>query len=155
TVLVRGKKFNGTIVVWVDPDGKSSLFKKDEAHPMISNLVPAARKILEKEAAILAPDVFLTGEFKGAEPMAVNARYSGYTFCYNRSLLAQRVHDILTAVAYARGEAKQVHLMGLDKAGPWVVLARALCGDKVGRTVADLNRFRFDAIKSAGDEMML
>ena len=47
--------FNGTVVVWVDPAGKSSLYKDGK-------LVPAAAKILDAKAAILAVDVYDTGE---------------------------------------------------------------------------------------------
>ncbi len=52
---------------------------------------------------------------------------AGFTFGYNRSLLANRVHDILTAVAFVKGheKTKTVDLLGIDKAGPWVLLARA------------------------------
>jgi hypothetical protein len=91
------------------------------------------------------------------KPPAVNAQYAGFTFGYNRPLLAQRVHDILTAVAFARSheKTKAVHLVGFGKAGPWALLARALCGDAVGRTAADFDRFRFDKVRTTGDEMTL
>jgi hypothetical protein len=36
-----------------------------------------------------------------------------------------------------------------------VVLARALCGDAVVRTAADVNRFRFEDVTTVSDEMML
>lgn len=149
-VFLRGAEFNGTVVVWVHSDGKSSLAKDNK-------LVPAAQQILDKKAAILAVDVLQTGELKTDNPPAVNKDYAGYTFGYNRPLLANRVHDILTAIAYARGidKTKTVHLIGLEKAGPWVVLARALCGDAVARTAADHDQFRFDQMKTTTDEMML
>jgi hypothetical protein len=147
---VLGPEFDGTVVVWVHPDGKSSLLKDGK-------LVPAARRLLEKKAAILAVDVFLTGEFQPAKPAAVNERYAGFTFGYNRPLLANRVHDILTAVAFAKNHphAQAVHLVGFDRAGPWVVLARALCGDAAARTAADVDQFRFDKVRTTTDEMML
>jgi hypothetical protein len=112
---------------------------------------------VEGKAAIFAPDVFLTGEFAGAKAPAVNADYAGFTFGYNRPLLANRVHDILTAVAMVKGHqmTKAVHLVGFEKAGPWVLLARALCGDAVARTAADFNGFRFDMVRKVTDEMML
>src|SRR5262249_20244373 len=70
---------------------------------------------------------------------------------------AQRVHDVLTAVAFAKGHEKtqKVHLVGWEKAGPWVMLARALCGDAVARTAADVGGFRFDDVRRTDDEMML
>jgi hypothetical protein len=87
----------------------------------------------------------------------VNEKYSGYTSGYNRPLVANRVHDILTAVAFVKNHerTKVVHLVGFDEAGPWVLLARALCGDAVSRTAADFNRFRFDSVNKTDDPMML
>jgi dienelactone hydrolase len=149
-VLVVPPDYKGSVVVWIDPRGKRSLLEGDR-------LAPAARAALKAKAAILAVDVFMTGEFADADPPRVNSQFAGFTFCYNRPLLAERVHDILTAVAYARGlkGTKAVHLAGFGKAGPWVVLARAAAGDAVARTATDLNGFRFDTIWATTDEMLL
>ena len=143
--------FNGTVVVWVDPAGKSSLYKDGK-------LVPAAAKILDAKAGILALDVFDTGELSLDKPPTVDPKCAPLTFGYNRPLLAQRVHDILTAVAFVRGndKTKQVDLVGWDAAGPWVMLARALCGDEVARTAADADIFStFLKAKTTDDSMML
>lgn len=145
---VLSKDYNGTVVVWIHPEGRASLWKNGE-------LVPAAQEILKTNAAILAVDVLGTGAFAGAPPMPINKNYAGYTFGYNRSLLANRVHDILTAVAMAKKLGKTVHLVGFGRAGPWVALARGLCGEAVARTAADFNNFRFGNILSMNDEMML
>jgi hypothetical protein len=147
---VIGKEFDGTVVIWVHPSGKASLFHEGK-------LVPAAQRIVDKNAAIFAVDVFLTGEFQGAKAPEVDKKYAGFTFGYNRPVLANRVHDILTAVAAAKtyGRTKMVHLVGFEKAGPWVALARALCGDAVSRTAVDLDQFRFEKVRETSDEMML
>jgi hypothetical protein len=147
---VRGDDFDGTVVVWIHPEGKKSLLRDGK-------LTAEAKQILDRKAAILAVDVFDTGELKLDKPMVINKDYAGYTFGYNRPLLAQRVHDILTAVAFARGheKTKKVHLVGWDKAGPWVLLARPLCGDAVTRTAADGAGFRFEKVRTLNDEMML
>ncbi len=144
------EKFDGTVVVWIHPRGKASLFQDGK-------LISAARSIVDRKAAILAVDVFGVGELSLAKPYSVNPQYAGFTFGYNRSLLAQRVHDILTAVAFAKNHDKvqTVHLVGFDKSGPWVLLARGLCGDAVTRTAADFNGFRFDQVRTTTDEMML
>jgi dienelactone hydrolase len=136
------------IVIWIHPRGQSSLFDNDK-------LVPAAKQILQKKGAIVAVDVFQTGDFLQRRSPAVNKNYAGYTFGYNRPVLANRVHDILTAVARWRQSRRPVHLIGFGKAGPWVLLARGLCGDAVNRTAADMNQFRFENIQSMDDEMML
>lgn len=147
---IRGPKFDGTVVVWIHPEGKRSLVKDGK-------LVAAAQTILDKQAAILAVDVFGTGEFDEAKLPPIDTKYAGYTFGYNRPLLANRVHDVLTAVAFAKShdETKTVHLVGFDKAGPWVVLARGLCGDAVARTAVDFDKFRFEKVRTVTDEMML
>src|SRR6185437_11037080 len=76
--------FNGTVVVWIHPQGKASLFQDGK-------LVPAAKQVLDRKGAILAVDVFGTGELSLNKPPAVNTQYAGFTFGYNRTLLAQRV----------------------------------------------------------------
>jgi dienelactone hydrolase len=147
--------WDGTVVVWAHPDGLKGVQQDGK-------LAPAANAILAKKSAILAVEPLLTGP-KSAEAEAPITKhekksgYAGYTTCYNRPLLANRVHDLLTAVAYVRGpmKAKRIHLVGLDRAGPWVVLARALCGDAVARTAADMDQFRFERILSNSDEMVL
>jgi hypothetical protein len=102
-------------------------------------------------------DIYDTGELSLEKPPAVDAKFAGFTFGYNRPLLAQRVHDILTAVAYVRGheKTKQVDLVGFEEAGPWALLARGLCGDAVARTAADVHGFRFEQVKAGDDPMML
>jgi dienelactone hydrolase len=146
---VGGAAYDGTVVVWVHPRGKASLFADGK-------LEPAAQGILDRKAAIFAIDVLGTGELATDKPK-VDARYAGYTFGYNRPLLAERVHDILTAVAAVKShpQARTVHVVGWESAGPWVVLARALAGDAIGRTAADLDTFRFESVKAGDDLMML
>jgi dienelactone hydrolase len=142
--------FDGTVVVWVHPRGKASLFDG-------GRLTTAARQIIDHKAAILAIDAFGTGELTPDKPLAVNAKYAGYTFGYNRPLLAQRVHDVLTAVAFAKAheKTKAVHLVGWEGAGPWALLARGLCADAVTRTAADGDGFRYEDVRGTSDERIL
>src|SRR5262249_41094348 len=111
------KEFDGRVVIWVDPAGLAGLWK-DGA------LGPAAHKIIDQKAGILAVEALRTGKSATAKRTPVNKTFAGYTFGYNRPLLSERVHDILTAVALAQKKgAKQIHLVGVGEAGPWVVLA--------------------------------
>ena len=138
------------------PTGIASLWQDGK-------LVPAARAIIDKGGRHFRRRSFRTGDAaKEARPttnMKVgNLAYAGYFYGYNRALVAERVHDILTAVAFAKSDAtktKTIQLVGFEKAGPWVILARGLCGDAVARTAADLNGFRFEQVKDFDDEMML
>jgi dienelactone hydrolase len=139
------------LVVWAHPKGKSSLLEDGK-------LAPAVKALTDAGYAVVAPDVLRTGENNTNKvPYKVDAGFAGYTFGYNRTLLAQRVHDLLTVVAFGKTitKAETIHLVGWGAAGPWVVLAKALAGDAVAKTAADLNKFTFSKITSTSDEMML
>jgi len=144
----RGPEFNGTVVIWVHPAGKASLFADGK-------LTPTAKAILDTKAAILAVDVCGTGELAGAT--RADSRFPGFTMGYNRPLVGERVHDILTAISFTKAhpQSKEIRLVGWESAGPWVVLARSLAGDAVVRTAADLNGFRFESVRTNDDPMML
>jgi dienelactone hydrolase len=139
-----------TVVVWAHPDGAASLTA--DGRP-----AAAARPLLDAGYAIVAPDLFGTGAQASAKPVPVDRNYAGYTFGYNRPRLAEQVQDLLTAITFARTvlRARRVLLVGWGATGPAAILARALAGDAVAKTAADLNRFRFDAITTTDDPMML
>lgn len=145
---------NGEIIITISAEGKRTLLSDDGP-------IGPVRQALEKGYTILAPDVFLTGEYltDGKRPkwLEVNETYAGYTFGYNRTLLANRVHDILTTIAFASKFAPRgdIHLVGLGEAGPWVVLAKAIAGDAIGRTVVSLNDFDFTQVDSTAHDMFL
>jgi hypothetical protein len=143
----RGGKAS-PIVVWVHPQGKASLVQRGKWRP-------AATALLDRGASIFALDVLGTGEQVGEKPYPVDKNYAGYTFGYNRSLLANRVHDVLTVTAAARLRRRPVWLIGWGEMGPVAILAKSLAGDSVARVAADLNQFRFENIKDTADPMML
>jgi hypothetical protein len=132
-----------TIVVSVQADGVSDAL--------------GTTPLNNAKIAVLRVHPLLTEKSGAGAPPSVDAKFAGYSFGYNRPLLANRVHDILTAVAYAKRlkGVKKVHLIGVGKAGPWVLLARALCGDAVDRCAVDVDGFRFDKVRKTNDEMML
>jgi hypothetical protein len=155
------REWDGRVVVWAHPDGKASLLGEGGG--------PSAevRRLLDAKAAVVSADLFLTGEFNAAgkgeapwNPTAarnVNPEYAAFTLGYNRSVLANRVHDLLSVIALARGweGTKSVRVIGVGKAGPCALLARAVAGDAVEKAAVDLNGFDFDAVKAGNDEMML
>lgn len=141
-------KFTGEkVVVWVHPKGKASLFDG-------AKIVPAVRAMCDAGYAVVGMDCFGVGEMAATLP--VNKTFAGFTYGYNRSVLANRVHDILTVLAFTKFiGAKTTHLVGWGEAGPWAVIARAMAGDAVTRLAVDLNQFRFESIKEEDDPMML
>ncbi len=161
-ILLTPKSWNGVVVVVVSADGKAMLGRAERSSRELD-------RCLERGAAVLSPDVFLVGEYLNRAPQddpnaedfdAANLfpvarrhkEYPGFTWGYNRTLIAQRVHDILTAVAGAKSlpGTRAVHLAGVRGAGGWVVLASALAGDAVRKTVAETS-LDFGAIVSFDD----
>ncbi len=141
--------WNGNVVVWAHPDGKASLFNN-------SKPLPAIQKLLDKKFAVASADLFLTGDFGGAAPK-VDPKFAGFTFGYNRSTLANRVHDLLSLIGLVRHweGTKSAELIGVGKAGPWALLARAAAGDAIDRAAVDIAGFDFDKVQSTDDDMML
>jgi hypothetical protein len=147
--------WNGETVIWEHPAGKLTLVDENG-----KPLAPVQR-ILDGKFAVLCGDVFLTGEYvpqghgkEGTRP--VNKEFPGYTFAYNRTILAERVHDVLTLVAFAKSrQSKFVHQVALEGAGLWALLAKGLAGEAILRSAIDLNGFDFDQVKDAGDENFL
>jgi hypothetical protein len=147
---------SGTTVLWFDPAGKKHLFDA-EGRPNA-----AVRKLLAAGQAVISADLFQTGEFlsdetKPAPSPVVNEAFPAYTFGYNRPLVAQRVHDILTIIGGLRRypNFSTLHLVGTGDAGTWVMLARAVGGSSVNRCVVDLGGFGFGKVTAANDPRML
>ncbi|MFL5339842.1 MAG: alpha/beta hydrolase [Gemmataceae bacterium] len=138
-----------TLAIWVHPNGKASLLDGDKPSA-------AAQMLLDRKIPVMAIDMLQAGEQAGTK-RAVDAKFAGYTFGYNRPLLAEQARDIVTAVALAKEKirAKRVYLIGWGSAGPATALAKAVCGDAVARAAMDLDEFRFDKITKTDDPMML
>jgi hypothetical protein len=156
-LLPKMKAWQNQLVVWVHPDGLKSLWDGDK-------LAPAAQQIIDAGKGILAIEVLRTGAAAQDKRPTTNLKvaaypFAGYYYGYNRALVADRVHDILSAVRYARTSlapgSGSVDLVGFGEAGPWVLLARGLCGDAVARTAADMNGFRFEQVHDLDHPMML
>jgi dienelactone hydrolase len=160
TIGIIPSQWNRTLVIWTHPDGKAGLFEKDGRTPS-----PALQALLQQKVAVLAPDVFLTGEFhlpdKPTVPPGMDQKhhkdlpFAGYHYGYNRSLLANRVHDLLTVIAFARTSLRprEIHLLGTGKAGAWALLARGLAGDAIQRAALDLSSFNLEQVRATGDVM--
>lgn len=137
-------------VVWLHPEGKASLASGGETRT-------ALQRLLNAGYTVVAPDLLGIGENTPPKPFTVNKEYAGYTYGYNRTPIAQQVHDALTAIAWCRQQGKSVvvHLVGWGNCGVVALLARALSGEAVGRTAADLQQFRFASLTDVADPRML
>lgn len=130
--------------LWIHGKGKAALEGEDGA------LLPEMAALLAGGVSVVTADLFGQGEFladgglvsrnrKVASPRA----FAGYTYGYNDTLFAQRVHDILTLLASLEVDAETVTLIGTDGAGPLVAVAAMLAGDVVTRVALETDGFRF------------
>lgn len=139
--------WQGRTVIWLTAQGKAGLFDEQDAA-----MGPVA-ELLRAGVAVAGIDLLLQGEFlaPGSEPAknrAVNnpRQFAGYTYGYNRPLVVQRVHDVLTLLAFMRHHEqrpKTVELVAFDETAPVAVLALAVARGAVDRAAVDTRGFRF------------
>jgi dienelactone hydrolase len=81
----------------------------------------------------------------------------GFFPCFNRTALAERVHDALTAIAWLQDQPgiTRVDLVGCGAEGTTALLARALSEDAVARTCAEDAGFSFRSIRDVDDDRFL
>ena len=151
----------GAVLV-VHPDGVSALTQDNGRDPG-----PLVQHLLGKGLLVLSADVFLTGlaerkladhepadgdpadnepaDGKHADREPASGEHAYFT-TYNRTTTANRVQDILSAVAWLRrtGGVASVSLVGIGAAGPWCLLACGL-SPHIDRAVIDVDRFETDS----------
>ncbi len=128
--LWRPGKVRGSVpvILLVHPDGGEAAGKS-----------ALAAELLRRGAAVFSLDAFQTGAHSGTRDAS-----DRFFTTYNRTDDAERVQDILTALAYLKSQPgfSSVDMSGAGRAGLWVLLARALAPvDSVRRTAADAARF--------------
>jgi hypothetical protein len=153
--IIAPGNWNKTVVLWAHPDGCKSLTSDD----------PNAKKLLDAGSAIVTIDWFGSDAFKAAPKPATQQRqrgnpnppYAAYTIGYERSVIANRVHDFLTAFGTAQTLSKDgsVNVIAFGDTGPIALLTCAVAEHHVTRAAIDLNEFDFDKVTSDSDPMLL
>jgi dienelactone hydrolase len=140
------KSWKGQVVVWVEGS---------DAAPADSRFAAVREEAARRGAAFLTPRVYLSAKTDAHFPIDAGRHkdYCGFTYGYNRTPLANRVHDVLSAVGAARAHpgTHTVHLVGVGEAGLWVLLAKGLAGDAVARVIAERPAFDFSDVKDVND----
>ena len=155
-VFLFPHNWNGEVVLWVSPEGKSSLY--DSANQPVAPV----RKLLDAGRGVVAADLYGQGEFTldgmpiienrmlvMFDPKQAEGRYAPFTYGYNPTLFAQRVHDVLTLISSIRNhnrKPKRLSVVGLSGAGQWIAAARAIAGPAIDRSAINTNGFRFGEI---------
>ena len=101
------------------------------------------RALAARGAPLLLIDAFQTGAAAARRDVAGAGRNAeAYYHVFNRSDDANRVQDVLTAIAFLRRHtgAEPINVVGTGRAGLWVLLAAALDPGEL-TVAADLDRF--------------
>jgi hypothetical protein len=146
-VSLHPKNWNGRAIIWISEQGKASLFGPDGS--------PNAdvKRLLEAGNSVIGVDLLFQGEFLASQTPTERNRtvrnqreFAGYTYGYNYTLLAQRAHDVLSVVSFAKHHPhipKSVELVALDATAPVAAAALALSGGTVNRAALHTGGFRF------------
>lgn len=159
SLFPTGTTWNGDVVIWIDGVGKRGMFNDS------GDLRSEVRRLVDGGASVVAPDLFLQGEFLAGDQLLAeqavvkNPREAAaFTFCYNDTVFVRRVHDILTVVSFIRNDEhapKHLHLIGTNGAGPLAAAARAVAGNQIDKAAIDTQGFRFASITSYRDPNFL
>jgi len=153
-LVLHPKQATNRTVIWVDARGKSGLFEADHVSGDI-------QKLLDAGTIVIGVDLLFQGEFLAdGKPITQTRRvknpreFGGYTFGYNHTLFAQRVHDVLTVIKYAKNKEHPqgtLTVVGLEGAGAWVAAALAQAREAVTSAVVDTGGFRFGKVLDLQD----
>ena len=154
------KNWTKQVAIWISDDGKDALLKQD------GTPVAAVQKLIDAGVSVALPDLLYQGEFLAdGKPLAMTRRvnnpreFAGYTLGYNHPLFCQRVHDILTLIAfcrYSKYEPSSIHLIGLGKqSGALAAAAAFQAGTTIAKLAIGTEGFRFGTITDIRDPMLV
>lgn len=158
SVYPKAVEWNTKVVLWIDGQGKAGMFPGGNPHPDLLRLIDSG-------FSVVGVDLFGQGEFTTngkplqQNPTVANPRqFAGYTYCYNHTVFARRVHDILTVVAWINGDEhkpKALHAVGVNGGGILLAAARSIAGEQLEAVAVDTQNFRFDELTDWKDASFL
>lgn len=167
-IVLESANGGSRTAVWLSKEGKAGLFDAS------GKPSPGVQSLLDAGLRVVGIDLMEQGELIAGEKPATKGRLvrdrggvnrvAGFTFGYNPSLFAQRVHDVLTAVAYFAKPQDEPNrelqkggllLAGLNGTGHWAAVAKMIAGDAIDRVAIDTDGFRFDQVAAIDDPNFL
>ena len=137
----RRKAQPTTATLLIHPRGITAV--ETEAHNLLASL-------LKKGYLVMSIDAFNTGSARANRDTS-----TPFFTTYNRTDDANRVQDILTALSLLKREGvARLNLVGLEEAGLWCLLARALAPE-LEQTAADAAQFRSGEDRSYLDRLYI
>jgi dienelactone hydrolase len=135
-VLSRPGKGDRVPGLWIQGKGPAALVVQPEGAEA-ARKSPTVAKLIASGRAVLLIDAFQTGSAV-APPSGSRRQF----LTFNKSDDANRVQDILTALAYLKSkQAGRIELIGLGKAAAWSLFAAAVAPLDLKLT-ADLSSFQ-------------
>ena len=156
--LLTPEAWKGDVVIWLGDRGRGSL-ADDDGQPR-----PVVARLLAGGAAVMGVDLFRQTDDPPARNRTVreDREAAAYTYGYNHPLLAQRAHDVLTALTGLQngqlgdlGRPRRVMLAAFGEAAPVAAAARAVAGAAIGKTALDTRGFRFAELADWRDPRFL
>lgn len=157
TVFMLPNDWDKRVVIWLSDEGKDGLFD-DAGKPLA-----AIQKLLASGVAVVGIDLLYQGEFLAEGELTESRKvgnpreFAGYTLGYNHPLVAQRVHDVLTLVAYCRNHETKptaVHLAALGQVGAVAAAAAGIAGEAVDKLAIGTGGFRFASVTEIRDPLL-
>ncbi len=153
-LIIRTESSDQTkFVVWTDGQGKAAAMD-DDGKPN------ATAKLLAQSAIVLIPDLLGQGEFNVSEDSATFQRlvnderaYSAFTFGYNRTLVSERVNDLIDVIGLAhQTDQASVRMLATQGAAPWAAATGPFVTEKqLSKSLIDTQGFRFTDVDSYHD----
>ncbi|MBL9117679.1 MAG: acetylxylan esterase [Verrucomicrobiaceae bacterium] len=152
--LFPKENWNGAVVVWLSDKSLGD-----------SQQRAAVDELIEKGYAITVPELYLQGA-KSAPRLMDKAKDPNawghsacYTYGYNPTLLASRVHDVLSVVTSVKNNAKwsvkKVILVGTQGAGVVAAAAGVMLKAQIDAVALDTEGFRFANLKDQYEPMFV
>ncbi|MDZ4821318.1 MAG: alpha/beta hydrolase family protein [Planctomycetota bacterium] len=152
--IFRPHNSTGQVVVWLDDSGRAVLFdNKGEPTADVVRLLDAGYTVVGVDL-IYQGDFLTDGTAQSTAPRTSAIRNSAaFTLGYNHPVFVKRVHDVLTAISYAKHEkaGNKVTVLASGPAAAIALAARARAGDAVEDLMIDTQGYRLGSVKSIDD----
>ncbi len=153
------KEWNQQTVIWLSEQGKGGLLD-DQGNPR-----EGIQTLLARGTTVMGVDLLFQGEFladgkpiKRTRRVANTRQAAAYSFGYNPTLAAHRIHDILSVISYVRNHEtnpEKVSLVALDATAPLAIAARAQARDAVDQLAVQTSGFRFGTVDDIHSPLFL
>lgn len=153
--------WKGSVVLWLTSNSVDSF--GGDAGPLSG----AAKKLIDAGIAIACPQLYLPGAkesprnpVKSKDTKRNEWQWSScYTYGYNPTLLAYRVHDVMSVVAMMKNHPdkrpEKIFLAGSDGFGAIAAAAGVMLKDTIAGAAIDTEGFRFASLTDVWDPMFV